>query len=359
MTVKLSVSNFFKYFVIHPRSQNLSKRDRNKATICSLAAILLFGIPHLIAKVKKFKLQNLTPSSKLNSISEVSSTAISSKRKQKTSQSNKSLSKDDTVDFPNLKEKLTVTGQLIEERLALSKKYKAIKAIGKAPYSRKVGVVKSETQQTLLFVKRANPGLKFTMKNDAIAYLIDQVFNFGVVPPTLLVKRHTSIDTTFIQDNLSNFRFPLILQMPVEHEERQQIHQKKNFDKGALDSRQIQKAILFNIITGKHDGRPDNTIVDKDNRVFEIDNEQIGRCKTDSWMLREYSDLIFDQDIIEHVTDTPESLLAEVFELFEEEYKLTLEQGFKDNILNNLRKVCQFFKDNGTIDIKVQDLIFN
>lgn len=419
MTARLSVSNFFKYYVIHPRSKKLTKKDRNKATICSIAAAFLLGIPHLVAKLKKFNLHPITPANSASIAKAASSSGLfSSYKKVKnddrdlfaTHKDKKTLSDPDeptaneedvpsspslsriasaskdkktlgdqldasltfSRDLPDrqlvgisrgtIKENLDLTRQMMQETLSAGSILQSIGCFGKVKFSRNVSIVKDDKLESLLYVKmpmKKKGFQKETMKYDAIAYLIDCAFNFGIVPPSFLVQKDTPIDTSFIRKNEFFFKFPFIMQTAIEIEASQQIHLNKEFAKDAINKEQIQKAILFNIIAGKHDGRPDNTVIDTKNHVYEIDNEQIGFCKTDSWMKTVYADLVFDQDIIENVINTPESILVEVFDLFEEEYKLTLEDGFKDNILNNFKKVCRFFNTHGTANIQVQDLIFN
>ena len=49
MLIKLNYTNFFKYFILHPRSTKLSPTDRKVATLLTIICGLGLGVIHLIS----------------------------------------------------------------------------------------------------------------------------------------------------------------------------------------------------------------------------------------------------------------------------------------------------------------------
>lgn len=139
------------------------------------------------------------------------------------------------------------------------------------------------------------------------------------------------------------------------------------FSSLSLNQKQISKAILFNIVAGRTDGHVDNTVIDTNGKVMEIDNEYIGNGKTSSWLFSAFPDHILCKEVIDAFLETDSSIIEDVFKDFERRYpklpfwnardeKFNIQDKSKSNILNNFERLQTFLNNNRNSVIKVQDL---
>lgn len=135
----------------------------------------------------------------------------------------------------------------------------------------------------------------------------------------------------------------------------------------SLNQKQLAKAVLFNIISGRTDARRDNSMIDSTGKVMEIDNEYIGSNKSNSWLFDAFSDHILSKDVIDGFLETDSSIIEDVFKDFGRRYSKerfwcpvddqynSIDQS-RTNILNNFKRLQAFLKVNKDSVIRIRDL---
>jgi hypothetical protein len=122
------------------------------------------------------------------------------------------------------------------------------------------------------------------MQYECIMYEISELLNFGVVPYTQYVVPESE-EAQLIADRCPRLNQPLILQRYIAPKA------------APLNIEQAHKAIIFTWITGRSDTKRENSVIDDEGRVWEVDNELGGSklkdvMKTESrqashWLLDE------------------------------------------------------------------------
>lgn len=133
------------------------------------------------------------------------------------------------------------------------------------------------------------------------------------------------------------------------------------------NQKQLSKAILFNIVAGRTDGRGDNSVIDTYGKVMEIDNEYIGSDKADSWLFSAFPDHILSKEVIDAFLETDSSIIEDIFKDFDRRYpklpfwngldqKFNIKDESRTNILNNFQRLQTFLQDNKDSVVRVRDL---
>lgn len=193
--------------------------------------------------------------------------------------------------------------------------------------------------------------------DDVLAYKLDLVLGFNVVPPTYLLSElnvfYRCIFYVFGILNLNNL---------YDEDTIVQAYKPKD-ESGNTGNCRFEDALFFSIICGKTDGRDENSII-SDGKIYEIDNEQIGHNKTDTWMFRTFCDIYLDQKYInnflkENKLNDLKDLLKDYDTYYwnlDEPYGFTIKSQLKTNVLNNYEKLFRFLNNNKDKNIKVSDL---
>ena len=198
-------------------------------------------------------------------------------------------------------------------------------------------------------------------KNEQLAFLISHRLNLGVVPVTIAPEGFAhSIDAVLPPSILQYVKVGcdfkthqdsykgVVFQEGILLEEDQTLS-----NRDSLDLAQIQKAVLFNLITGRTDAQPNNTVVAQFGKIMELDNEKLGLSITDSWLLREFSELSFDPAVINDFLSKPTHTITKIFE---EMNAFNFDQSMKATISENFDTIREFFLLNIENQIKVKDL---
>lgn len=123
---------------------------------------------------------------------------------------------------------------------------------------------------------------------------------------------------------------------------------------GRLDRDSVQKAALFNLIIGRQDAeRTANSLITEGNRIIEIDNEQIGRPYSDSWVLSYFEKVKFSQNLIEDFLCLPENVIPVVFAKCSH---LKIPEEIRHRITKNYQTVRKYFLEHQGEEISVKDL---
>lgn len=230
-------------------------------------------------------------------------------------------------------------------------------------------------------------------KQEQLSFMVSHRLNLDVVPVTMAcegyknildrismaVRSHlfNGIDDNYkgvvIQEgvefasnqfHMKNF---VNLRLSNEDAEKEVLEQgKKAISEFALNIDNICRAIIFNVIIGRTDAGRRNSVIDKFNKIKEIDNESIGATKTDSWLLDIFSDCILNRELVDNLLAFEDSLFENIFkdlECFqptffwnENTYKFDVVDSTKENIINNFNKLKEFLLSNKGNDIRVKDL---
>jgi hypothetical protein len=234
-------------------------------------------------------------------------------------------------------------------------------------YARLVYCGKSE-DQAVVFIKAPTYGYKGKIQTDAIkneelAYLISHHFKFDVVPLTKiftmkeLISKGVSSRLDPINAALSKTEF--ILQEAVVLAEKQ-VHL-QGVDASPDDLKQfelahVHKAILFNMVIGKRDGRPCNTVLDNQGRGMEVDNEYLGLQAADTWLLDAFNHTTLSHELVQQFMNYEASLLEDIFKSLESQGQ-TFAPAVKANMISNFNKIKKLFMEKNGAPVKVQDLI--
>lgn len=231
--------------------------------------------------------------------------------------------------------------------------------------SRNFCVGSDSTWKNKVFIKSPNGKYIFIRqtqaKNEQLAFLISHRLNLGVVPPTIALEGFTdAIEAALPMSILQYMKVGcdpktyeisyagVVVQEGILLEEDQTL-----FNRDSLDVTQIQKAILFNLITGRTDSGPSNTVVARLGKIMELDNEKLGLSMTDSWLLREFSEMCFDPAVIDDFLSMPIHTIRNVFE---EMHAFNFDQSTKSTISQNFDKTREFLILHSGNQVKVKDL---
>ena len=216
-------------------------------------------------------------------------------------------------------------------------------------------------ERDLLFVKIPSGRYKEVQmqsaKNEDLSFRIAHALNLDVVPPTRTLGRaEIELCAPYVA------KFPLhvdccVIQAPVNLA-AEQYHLEIPLESSklkALDVNQVHKAILLNIILGRHDGRACNTVIDAQNRVMEVDNERIGLRTTDTWLIDSFEHTTLSPELVDSILKLDETLIHAVFDRLENKKDLKFIPATKANIAQN-NKLKAFLEENRGQEIKVAQL---
>lgn len=212
-------------------------------------------------------------------------------------------------------------------------------------------------QETILYLKTPGWGRYNALQTieaplEELAYKIDQLFKFNVVPNTICFEKKEEIEEF---SRLSRYTSSLrdqkviVAQQAIQTPRDQPYIQTSDEQLNSLEKTHLQKAVFLNLILGREDGRKENSVCDLEGKLFEIDNERIGSRKSDSWIFSKFQQLTFDQSIIDLVKDIEEPALEAVFNEFENHHPLDIQ--IKKNILENFRLLKKYVTENTQIEI--------
>lgn len=189
------------------------------------------------------------------------------------------------------------------------------------------------------------------LKNEQLAFLISHALEFNVVPPTIVTKLKMDPKCRMAS------KMDCVVQSAV-HLADKQTHLLEGVKHNEMDLSQIHQLILFNMIVGRHDGRPCNTVLDKQNRFIEVDNESLGFESTDSWLLEEFERTVLSKELVKNFLTLEEITIKNVFLRMKAD-SLTFDESVQKNILSNFAKIKHLFAtysaDNR--EIRVRDLM--
>ncbi len=127
------------------------------------------------------------------------------------------------------------------------------------------------------------PIVLYLMQCEFMMYQISHIWSFDVVPFTKVILHNSTeieqISAVFNKVNKNDhLQYPLLIQNYVQPKTPYQI-----------DLHQAQKTLIFNWITGRQDREKENSVVNKEGKVFEIDNEltfsRIEKPQKPHWLL--------------------------------------------------------------------------
>jgi len=195
-------------------------------------------------------------------------------------------------------------------------------------------------------------------KNEQLAFLISHRLDLGVVPPTMALEGSANeIEAVFPKSVWKNAKLGWD---PKTHENsyagvivQEGVSLEQNPSPPASwDRTQVQKAIIFNFITGRFDAGSNNTVVCQSGKIMELDNERLGFSMTDSWLISEFSEMTFDAAMIDDLLSKPANAVENVFE---EMRAFRFGDDVKTTIVAKFEKIRGFFtshRENQTVRVK-------
>lgn len=232
--------------------------------------------------------------------------------------------------------------------------------------SRDFCIASDVTGQHKMFIKSPNGKYVFIRqlraKNEQLAFLISHRLKLGVVPPTIAIEGYKDKIETILPKSMlkyakvgcdpqthENSYAGVIVQEGVLLEENQD-----NFSRDSLDLNQVQKAVIFNLITGRIDAGRNNTVIARSGKLMELDNEKLGqRLSSDSWLLSEFAEMTFSPETINDFLSKP---IHTVRQVFEEMNVFVFDQHIKANVTGNFDRIREFFTLQRGNQVKVKDL---
>lgn len=227
-------------------------------------------------------------------------------------------------------------------------------------YHRQILALGDQNNRPLLYLKQPNFYLGITANEninstlDELAYLLSHSLSFNIVPKTLLMNKDEELlpslkkwESTLFTGEIKN----AILQEAIEPAKEQ------NF--ANADQIMLQKAILFNLIIGRHDGRRDNSLLDENGQVWEIDNEDCGNRTVSSWLFQEFGDLVISPEVISTFSKLNESDIEKAFKKFEKFHKDKVDPVIRQNIILNFQSLKQFFSAEKPMTVQECGQAFN
>jgi hypothetical protein len=216
-------------------------------------------------------------------------------------------------------------------------------------------------KEIVLFVKVPSWKLYHRIKSkaalDQLAFLISHYLKLNVVPVTIALEGYESIVKKYVPEKIYK-RCMMMEDYGFKGTIAQKVIKTKdsepNCDLTNVDLENIHRCLMFNIITGRKDARIDNSIVDLDNNLFEIDNEDIGFNTTDSWLLHKFKDDIINEKLVDHMLTFNVSIIDDVFDKMSQ---FTISNNIKKIIKDNFLRVLTILRTNNNVTFK--DLIKN
>lgn len=188
-------------------------------------------------------------------------------------------------------------------------------------------------------------------KNDEMTFIINSLLGFNVIPITMVVGHHldiihrlpANVKRMICDDSFRDNYKTIIVQQVVSLSDNQ-CHLTDDFNPSSLDNESVQQAILLNIIVGRGDSGPQNSVIDNNNRIVDVDNECIGYSRTGYWLIPHCKDMVISNHLLERVRNNKDKVKL---------YLSHRQDSLADNIRSNLSRLLSFQQDN----IKVSDLM--
>lgn len=232
-------------------------------------------------------------------------------------------------------------------------------------YSRYISYCSDKNRENIIFIKmpkiRAYHRNKHYAKLEELAFIISSKLKLNVVPITIAPEYHEDIIEEYIAQNkrsfqLSNTYEGTVVQDGVNKNTKQiHINNERKITKedltSYLDIDQVHKAIIFNIITGRHDGTKVNTVIDVSKGIMEVDNEAIGQRTTNSWLPGYYMETEIKKEIVEEFLSHGESIIEEILANTKH---MNIDERTEKNIKENFMRLRELF--GGKKPIKINDL---
>lgn len=219
-------------------------------------------------------------------------------------------------------------------------------------------------------------------KQEQLSFMISHRLNLGVVPVTMACEGYQSIwhrSSTLIKAQLGvheGSKGVVVQEGVVLFPNQFHMHQdrlKKSSEEGtrviaelALDIDQICKALLFNIIVGRRDAGRRNSVIDQFKNIQEVDNENIGNTKTDSWLFESFAECSVSQKVIDDLLKIEDGVFENIFKdlacfpktLFwnENTCEFDVVDRTQETIINNFKKLKAILLSNQHQDVRVKDL---
>jgi len=206
-----------------------------------------------------------------------------------------------------------------------------------------------ETKSEKKYFLKSNQGKQSPIRDrfilkDLLAFLISSRLGFDVVPTTLVVGSHDPAPAWDLNkpeikkkiDSLLGIEIynATAIQLAIQPLDRFQPHPlnsdphlrdiklKESLVKWMRESSSntnLTNALLFNMVTGRLDGEPRNSVIragnDKEKaRLYEVDNEMIGYRTTDSWLMWLLQDVELPRSPLEACSEIKFEILDSVFQ---------------------------------------------
>ncbi len=196
--------------------------------------------------------------------------------------------------------------------------YNLMREIHDAPYFKDIGkglhrkiyqIGESNICMKVPHPEHYTPTILYMMQSEFIMYQISHIWNFDVVPFTKVIlhnsKEIEEISAAFNKVHKNDrLYYPILIQNYVNS---------GNINK-ELDLHQAQKALLFNWITGRHDRAKENSAINANGQIFEIDNEltfsKIEEIHELHWLLSDpiINETPFNETLIQGVLKLPQMI---------------------------------------------------
>lgn len=221
-------------------------------------------------------------------------------------------------------------------------------------------ILEGSSEKGQIFIKQLHGKRVFNFhsycKQEQLAYIISHRLKFGVVPPTIALEGYKNsvpliskiARERFLNSNDKSYKGIVIQEgiplAPIQYHMRPQ--PLKDFP---VDAVHLTNAVLFNIVTGRTDALPRNSVIDRSHRIMEIDCERIGKGpKTSSWLFQHFADFKLDKEVIQDFLRKDVSIIDEIFNdlkslLFD---RFSLHDNLKHNIKSNFTKLQTFLHNN-------------
>ncbi len=210
---------------------------------------------------------------------------------------------------------------------------------------------------------------------EEIAFLISHRLELNVVPPTMCLSYTYAIETSpgnYDWENSKVENHPLcqflshrhfhrhhnsgmgtVVQQAIDLDPCQPSSENFSVEKAGLNIFQVQKAILFNLITARIDSAAKNTLINSRQELIEHDNERIGWKKSDSWLLTAFADTLITKEIKQMILN---KTIDSITSVFEDMNHFTSAQLYQEQIIKNFEKIKDFFQTHLNDNVTVRNL---
>jgi hypothetical protein len=169
----------------------------------------------------------------------------------------------------------------------------------------------SDAEGNVIFIKKPDyfstlpnhvQRMTTNIPNDELAYIISELFKLHVVPYTICDQSTTIAKGVGVNPEGENHK----------------------------DIYHLTKVLLFNIITGRQDAGSSNSVWTFDGKLFEIDNEEIGKRSTSSWVFEILDDnTLVDQNLLKQIVSVDEKTITDLSAKYSSQTVLAIESNLK------------------------------